>query len=200
MEKQLDYVRIEGGLGGVQDWLKEPMMRLGGCAAVCACDSCLYLARRGYPQAYPGAVDRVARSDYVRFAQVMKPYLRPRWSGIDRTDIYTAGLGRYWADRGVTGVTMTDMAGGTDPAAALTAVQGAIDGGLPVACLILNHRDPRYADYVWHWFMLAGYRQPDQVWAVTYGQGRWLPFPALWRTGYQEKGGLVFYHCAPPAR
>ena len=29
----------------------------------------------------------------------MKPYLRPRWSGIDTLDIYMEGYGQFWQTR-----------------------------------------------------------------------------------------------------
>lgn len=38
MKKELQYFKIEGAWGGSQEWFSDRMMRLGGCAAVTACD------------------------------------------------------------------------------------------------------------------------------------------------------------------
>ena len=46
MKNELDYIQIEDGLGGNQDWFPEWDMYHGGCAAVTACDLCIYLALR----------------------------------------------------------------------------------------------------------------------------------------------------------
>ena len=43
--KELNYFIIDGAIGWNQDWFKEWWMNKGGCAAVTACDLCLYLAR-----------------------------------------------------------------------------------------------------------------------------------------------------------
>jgi hypothetical protein len=51
--------------------------------------------------------------------------------------------------------------------------------------------------YVWHWFMLTGYREKHgrfYVKAVTYGEGRWVHLEELWDTGFKQKGGLILYH------
>ena len=45
MRKELDYFWIDSAYGGIQDWFPERMMRLGGCAIVTACDSCIYLQK-----------------------------------------------------------------------------------------------------------------------------------------------------------
>ena len=43
MKKELTYFNIEGEYGGNQNWFYDPMMRLGGCAAIATCDLCIYL-------------------------------------------------------------------------------------------------------------------------------------------------------------
>jgi hypothetical protein len=41
MEKmELKSVEIEDYIGGSQSWFKDLWMKMGGCAAVTACDSC----------------------------------------------------------------------------------------------------------------------------------------------------------------
>ena len=47
MKKELQYFKIEEAWGGSQEWFSDRMMRLGGCAAVTACDSCIFLLGQG---------------------------------------------------------------------------------------------------------------------------------------------------------
>ncbi len=197
MRRELSYFSVGGGLGGNQDRLRDPMMRAGGCAAVCACDSCLYFTLyRGAGGLYPGDAGSVTEKDYLAFSSVMKPYLRPRARGIDAPEIYIDGLGAYLRDRGAGGVKMDALPGTETAGAAWRALRGEIDAGLPAPCLILSHADRAFGDYEWHWFMLTGYDGgdgPGLVKAVTYGSARWLPFAPLWNTGKPRRGGLVLY-------
>ena len=45
MKRELDYFTVDGKPGGNQRWFWDPVLRIGGCAALCACDSCIALAR-----------------------------------------------------------------------------------------------------------------------------------------------------------
>ena len=197
MKTELDYIQIENALGGNQDWLTDPMMRLGGCAAVCACDSSLYFARFcGLPEAYPFDAAAPAKADYIRFAMRMKPYLRPRFQGVNRPQLYIDGYSRYLEDQGAAGVQMAALSGDAPVERAQAALTEQIDADLPVPCLTLRHRSRAFADYQWHWFMLIGYdtgHQETLVMAVTYGSGKWLSFPALWDTQLTPRGGLILY-------
>jgi len=196
MQKELRLFEIDGRPGGNQDWFRDPMMKLGGCAAVCACDSCLYFALfRGAPELYPFDPGALCREDYVRFSRVMKPYLRPRRTGVNRTELYIDGFSRYLHDCGQNRITMRSLPGTAPEEAAWETVRRQIDAELPVPCLTLNHADPAFRDYVWHWFLLTGYRDAParEVKAVTYGAERWLSFSGLWNTGFAERGGLVLY-------
>jgi hypothetical protein len=196
MRQELTYFQIGTALGGSQSWFRDPAMRLGGCAAVCACDSSLYFQRfRGVEGLFPGDAAALTRQDYVDFAGQMKPYLRPRRTGIDRLSIYIDGFSRFLADRGAGSIAMEGLEGTRPEAEAEAAVAAQIGRGLPVPCLVLYHRNPALRDYVWHWFMLAGFETGPEfrVRAVTYGQDRWLSLPALWDTGYDRRGGLILY-------
>ena len=44
MKKVLDYFSIDGAVGGSQEWFRNVVMYIGGCAAATACDCCIYLA------------------------------------------------------------------------------------------------------------------------------------------------------------
>ena len=173
------------------------MMRIGGCGAETACDSCLYFAlHMGFDKLYPYDLSEITRTSYVDFAHLMEKYLWPRMSGISKLDIYTEGLGKYLKDFGEDRITM-DTLDGTAPAeAAAGEIIRQIDGGFPVPTLILNHRDRRMKDFNWHWFLINGYDvREDGLWVrtVTYSSYLWVSLEQLWETGHKMRGGLILY-------
>ncbi len=193
MKKELPYFRIDGSYGGNQDWFAEPWMRLGGCAAETACDICVYLDTYYKTNLCPCDVGNLHKKDYVRFASQMKPYLHPRISGIDSLKIYTDGFGKYLKDKN-SDITLEGVEGSTDYDEAKAALKAQIDLGLPVAYLNLNHKNRRYKDYIWHWFIINGYEETDGVFrvkAVNYSMWEWFDFDDLWHTGFSKKGGFV---------
>jgi hypothetical protein len=71
-----------------------------------------------------------------------------------------------------------------------------------VPCLILNHTNPDFEDYEWHWFLLTGYEETAAkflVKAVTYSAWKWLDLAGLWNTGHTKKGGLILFREAASA-
>lgn len=196
MKKELDYFRVEGLYGGSQGWFWDSLMRIGGCAAVAACESSIYFDLHRGTRLYPYEKTELKKQDYVNFGMKMKPYLRPRISGIDRLEIYMDGFGRFLSDCGCDRIEMRPLHGDQDVSEAKRALKKQIDQELPVPCLLLKHRETAFKDYTWHWFLLTGYEEAEDrfmVKAVTYGDWRWLDFSLLWDTGYQRKGGLILY-------
>lgn len=198
MKRELDYFSIGDSYGGNQDWFQDRMMHLGGCAAATACDICIYFDLNGRTrELYPFEKEHVTREDYIRFSQMMKPYLSPRWQGIDRLDIYTRGLGQYLSDRGEKDLKMSELPGDSSLEEAELKLREQIDKEIPVPCLMLKHKNPNFKDYVWHWFLLTGYETYEDIFMVkivTYGSWRWMDFKELWSTGYRKKGGLVLFY------
>ena len=199
MRKELDHFYIGASYGGNQDWFRSFMMRLGGCGAETACDSSLYFElHKGIKNIYPFDKSSLTRRDYVDFAHMMEPYLKPRMSGIDRLDIFIDGYSEYLRDCGVNCLEMNEFSGNEPYEKAVIALTDQIDKGYPVPTLILNHKDRMLKDYVWHWFLINGYNRPEgtdsvRVKAVTYSSYQWIDFRQLWDTGYQSKGGLVLF-------
>ena len=198
MKKELPHFNIGASYGGNQDWLPTFMMRIGGCGAETACDSSMYFAlHRGLSKIAPENYRALGRDEYVDFAYVMKPYLSPRMTGIDRLDIFVDGYSQYLRDMGEDSLSMTEFSGDEPYDSAKSAVIRQIDGGYPIPTLILNHRDKRYEDYVWHWFLINGYDDSANgflVKTVTYSHYQWLSLKDLWNTGYKRRGGFVLYH------
>ena len=198
MIKELPHFHIDDSYGGNQDWFPTFMMHIGGCGAETACDSSIYFAlHKGITGIAPEDAQHLTKQGYIDFAYIMKPYLSPRMSGIDRLSIYVDGYAKYLADRGETRISM-DMLDGSEPyETAEKAVLHQIDAGYPIPTLILNHRNPAFDDYIWHWFLINGYDLDDhgllKVKAVTYSKYEWLDFRALWDTGHKKRGGLILF-------
>lgn len=195
MKKELNYIRVDEALGGNQDWFLDPFMKGGGCAAVTACDLCIYFAQqRGIKELYPYDAKNPDKENYIRFSKQMKPYLRPRWQGIDTLDIYLEGIRAYWRDVECKALTAEGLSGMASFDIAKEAVRRQIDKEIPIPFLLLHHKEPRLKDYVWHWFNLAGYEEFEEeffVKAVIYGEMEWLNLRELWDTGFEKKGGMI---------
>ena len=172
MRNVLEHFNIGEALGGSQDWFLDPFMKLGGCGAVTACDTCIWLARsQGEAWLYPFSLQNLSRADFLHFGRVMKPYLRPRSGGINRLELYMRGFRAYlsgraeaWRQAQDAGIRMLRMEGfsGNRPACeAWDAIIRQIDGGFPVPALVLRHKEPELKDFVWHWFLLIGYSDEE---------------------------------------
>ena len=199
IKKELPYFYIGSSLGGQQEWysrITDFGMHVGGCAAITACDCAIYFEKyfnlRGL---YPFDLQNISREDYLRFGKIMEPYLYPRWSGVDKLEIYLDGFGRFLKDRNAA-VKLSGWSGENNFDDTWKVIRAQIDAGYPLPCLILNHQAPSLSDYVWHWFILNGYEVRGKeafVKAVSYGIGRWFGFATLWNTGYSRKGGLILF-------
>ena len=195
MKKELNYFTVDGGLGWNQHWFRDKAMYFGGCAAVTACDLCIYLAReKGLLALYPFAADQLTRNDYIALSKIVKPYLRPRLGGIDTLQLYSSGIRKFWEDRGVSFLELVEVPGTAPWKEARELILTQIDSGMLVPYLLLFHRNRAWKDFHWHWFNLAGYeirKSHSLVKAVTYGGYRWLDLKELWETGYERKGGFI---------
>ncbi len=195
MKKELNYFTIDGELGWNQSRFRDPMMYFGGCAAVTACDLCVWMAReKGIERVYPFQSDPVEREEYRSFSKRMKPYLRPRFSGIDSLEIYLDGISKFWREIGESRLYAEGLHGSMPFEEAKRMVLEQIDAEILVPCLLLHHKNGAFSNLQWHWFNLAGYKEMNgefYVKAVTYGHSRWLKLRELWDTGYEKKGGLI---------
>ena len=200
MQKELPYFLIGDACGGSQKWFSDEWMRIGGCAAVTFCDVCLWLDLYRGTHLYPFDARHLTQEDYLRFGMRMKPYLRPRPHGIDRLELYIDGASAYLADQQEASVHLTPFPGEASAEDAWQTIRAQIEKRYPIPCLLLRHQDPALDDYVWHWFLITGWREQDgrrEVKVVTYGSWRWLDLPHLWDTGFEQKGGLILIQKDP---
>ncbi len=194
-KKVLEYFTIEGTPGGNQDWLIEWDMNRGGCAAVTACDLCMLLSRRErFRKLYPFDPNNISRDDFIRFSSIMKPYLYPRYHGVDFLETYICGLNDYLSSINSNELLIEGLSGNVSYEIFSQAVVNQINNNFPVPFLLLHHHDIELEDFFWHWFNLAGYDESEDglnVLTVTYGEYKWLNLHRLWDTGNNRKGGII---------
>lgn len=197
MRQVLEHFRVEGFYGWNQDWFPDFFMRMGGCAAVTACDSCVYFAlRKGRRELIPFDPAHITREDYLKLSRMMKRTLGPRMRGVDRLELYQEGFAGYLQAAGVSEPKAEALHGSRPFGEAAESLQRQIETGCPVPFLLLRHTSGEFREYEWHWFLLMGYDcRPDQflAQAVTYGTARWLDFGKLWETGLDERGGMILF-------
>lgn len=195
MKKELPYFTIGDSFGGNQDWFRDPMMNLGGCGAAAACDVCIHMALHGNKtHLYPYDIKRLDKEEYISFSKKMKPYLKPRFQGINTLEVFIDGFYDYLKDVGEQEIRLDRCPGETSSKEAAGEIINRIDKGITVPFLLLRHKNAHFKDLHWHWFMIVGYEELEDgfyVKTATYGKGRWLPFSELWETGFQRKGGMV---------
>lgn len=195
MKKELDFFTVGNDYGFDQDKFTGVVMKIGGCAAVTACDSFIYIKKyKNIESLYPYDASNVTKEDYIAFSNVIKPYLHPRMSGIDSLEIYIGGVNAYLADIGENRLKLSGFSGNESAESAEKFIISQIDGGYPIPCLVLRHSNPVLKDYVWHWFLITGYEvfgDTAMVKIVSYGEYMWLSLDALWNTGYSRRGGLI---------
>jgi len=197
MKKELDHYYIGDSYGGSQDWFTDLWMNRGGCGAVTAVECCISLAlNRGLTQLYPFDASHVTKEDFLAFSMQMKPYLRPRPMGINKTSLFMDGFREYLATRPPTGLTMTSVEGSAPGEEAVDVIRRQLDLGFPVPYLMLLHHDRALEDFHWHWFVLNGYDEDSarfMVKAFTYSEWYWMDLRYLWDTRREDKGGFVVF-------
>lgn len=194
---ELDYFNIEKSYGGNQRWMRDWWMHIGGCAALTTCDILIYCAlHKGKPELYPYDINNLNRKDYKKFAMYMKLYLQPRKGGIKDIETFEKGVNLYLEDENAEYLKLRTLDGNEGFETAKDALKAHIDSGMPAAYLMLKHQDKKFDFFEWHWFVVNGYDEREDgfyIKTATYGAAHWLKFDELWNTGFDEKGGIVFF-------
>lgn len=202
MKKELALFTIEDSCCGHQDQMVNPWMKIGGCAALAAADTCILLTiHNGFTGICPIDPDALSWESYNRFAEILRPYLSPRMMGVNRLSYYLDGFRAYLRDRDCRTLSMEALSMGTSTDIACARIKEEIDAGYPVPILHLNAKTPIVKEYQWHWFLLTGYEETENdllVKAVTYGEAEWLRVSDLWHEDDPENGGLILYRNACP--
>lgn len=200
MKKELDYFLIDGKYyGGDQNTIPDRLLQFAGCAAITACDLCIYLDLYCKTRLYPYNLQEISEKDYVKFASdMMKRCITPGLRGVDTLERYLRGFEKFQVKRGTHPVKLEGFSGEKEAEAAKEKIKESIDGGIPVVNLTLRHQNVKdFDDYEWHWFIFNGYEEREEgffVKTVSYGKYVWLNFDQLWDTGFEDKGGLILFH------
>ncbi|MBQ6919689.1 MAG: hypothetical protein IJQ74_05110, partial [Synergistaceae bacterium] len=147
-----------------------------------------------YRSLYPFNPERLSRSDFVKFSSIMKPYLSPRYHGIDLLETYICGFYDYMASVKNNSLVLEGVSGSVPYEIFADAITNQIDRNFPVPFLLLNHKNSMLDDFQWHWFNLAGYEEADgvtRVMTVTYGEYQWFKLSDIYETGYDRRGGMI---------
>ncbi len=196
IKKELSHFHVENNYGSNQHQIKDPIMRFAGCAAITACDCCLYFDREFGTGLFPNHGEIITQKEFQEDLKEMKRYLHPGFRGVTRLSMFTDAMAKFMADKGCGGITAAALEGHLSEKEAEKCIIHQIDADLPVPCLVLDHKTFYHDDYVWHWFLLNGYDRSGRVFrvkAVSYGTWKWFTLSDLWNTGCEKKGGLILF-------
>ena len=195
MEKELKYFDIEGCYGGNQKWFYDPIIRFCGCGAIVTCDICIYLNLfKNIKNLYPFNIDCLNKEDFIKFSKIIKKYLHPKINGISTLQLYIDGFKLYLEDIKCNEINIKPFSGVNCVDAAQKIVMSQIDKEIPIPFLLLKHKNKELDEYIWHWFIIAGYKKTYDdllVKVITYGKYEWISFKELWDNGYEQKGGMI---------
>ena len=195
MKNELQLFKVDNMYGFNQELFKDMWMNKGGCGAVVACDCCIYFKKYfGISSLYPGDTDNITKDEYERFAMTMKPFLSPRFTGINKLEIFVDGFNDYLKSVNETRIKMSFLYSDCPYSEFLSEVKRLIDSKMPVPMLVLRHKNRELSDFVWHWFWIAGYTEFDDVCMVkviSYGTYYTFSLYDIWDSGYREKGGII---------
>lgn len=195
MEKDLTYFRISNSYGGNQKWFYDPVIRFYGCGAIVTCDICIYLNLfKNIKNLYPFNIDCLNKDDFIKFSKIMKNYLHPKMNGISTLQLYIDGFKSYLESIKCNEINIKPFSGANSVDVAQNIVMSQIDKEIPIPFLLLKHKNKKLYDYVWHWFIISGYKKTYDdllVKVITYGNYEWISFNELWDNGYEQKGGMI---------
>ena len=196
IKKELPHFHVENNYGSNQNQVKDPIMRFAGCAAITACDCCLYFDREFGTNLFPNHGEIITQKEFQNDLKCMKRYLHPGFKGVTKLSLFTEGISKFMMDRGSDEISAMGLEGHFSEQEAQDCIVRQIDADLPVPYLMLDHKSFYKDDYVWHWFLLNGYDWSGRVFrvkAVSYGTWRWFTLKELWNTGCAKKGGLILF-------
>ena len=155
---ELPYFNVGKNYGSNQSWMMDPWMHLGGCAALTTCDVFIYMSMyKGRKDLYSlksPSQRELDRKAYSKFAMSVKLYLEPRRTGIKDLKTYTDGVELYLKDTDVEDIELKSIEGSEPYEKIRMAVEESINKGMPLAYLMLKHKDKAFEFFEWHWFIV----------------------------------------------
>lgn len=161
VELQFPQVTKQGQAyyGGSQKWFAKKLHQDAGCASVCAANIAAYYAAN-HPallKLYQGDATCFKQEEYISVMERLCGYMPPSPAlGIPYLQRFIQSFLRYAQDCGVP-FRYRDMRRLHSWEQGFAFVRQAVDGGHPVALLILRHSDPEFFEDTWHWVTISGY-------------------------------------------
>lgn len=146
------------GYGGNQEWFLRSWRRQAGCASTSGANIAAYYAYN-YPEMrelYKGNSMQFNQGEYLQVMEEMYKYMTPGIFGYPYVEKFAKQFIRFCKERGVP-MEASIMGDFNRIEEAFLFVKKNIDGGQPVALLILFHHGIELKGDNWHWVTITGY-------------------------------------------
>lgn len=150
------------GYGGDQEWFSQIIQRRAGCGCTSGANLAAYYAFN-YPEMagiYDGNRKRFEQAEYIRAMEEMYTYMKPGMIGYPYAKRFGRQFIRFCKEHGIEAEARF-CHGFRDVDEAFSFVKDSIDGGNPVALLILFHRANALKEDNWHWVTITGYAEDE---------------------------------------
>ena len=182
--------------GADQDWYRTVWQQRAGCGPTTASVLLAYLARtRGLPALC--GLERLEQDAFVDFMEQVWEYVTPGSKGLNKVSMFTDGVARFGADRGVSLHPRWMEVPAREPRPSLDDCCAFLRAGLeqdcPVAFLNLDNGEETRLDK-WHWVLVTGIEEgPERVDCTIADSGKVLTIDlSLWHRTAQDLGGFVW--------
>jgi hypothetical protein len=166
-EKELNFPMVyQGdtmvGYGGNQEWFSHDWKKKAGCGCTSGTNLAAYYASSRLEMAgiYDGNLKRFDRAEYVQAMEEMYTYMRPGLMGYPYVKKFGRQFAKFCREHGFEAEARF-CHGFHSREEAMGFVKESIDGGDPVALLILFHRAHALKEDNWHWVTITGYREEE---------------------------------------
>lgn len=182
--------------GADQDWYRTVWQQKAGCGPTAASVQLSYLARaRGIPALYEFPDAR--RETFVDYMEDVWKCVTPGVRGLNKVSMYTDGVERFAALRGVAvrthALEVPARPGRPDLSDCRAFVEEGLRRDCPVAFLNLHNGEETRLDK-WHWVLITGLEQrPGELACTLADSGNKLEIDlALWHRTARDLGGFVY--------
>ena len=199
MNPRLLEIPLPGGelaMGGSQSWYPGLWKRISGCGPTAASNLIWYMARSRSDMGLLWDTGNGEKSRFLGLMLEFFAYLTPGLKGVNKSSIFTSGVNRFCADRGVelqTHVLEIPKAPGERPDidTASNFIVAALQADSPVGFLNLNSGTESNLE-AWHWVTVIGLETETKT-AVIIDKGRSLEIHLDEWLETSKLGGAMVY-------
>jgi hypothetical protein len=151
------------GYGGNQEWFSRDMQRKAGCGCTSGTNLAAYYASNHPDMAgiYDGDSKMFSQAEYILAMEEMYTYMKPGLIGYPYVKKFGRQFVKFCREHGIDAEAKF-CHGFHDMKEAFDFVKESIDGGNPVALLILFHRASALKEDNWHWVTITGYIEDEE--------------------------------------